>query len=315
MNFHPYCNLGIGHLGKYHGLPIVEMHAAMRNDYGNIIRIPGLLGRSDTLLTYKPAIFEKVFRTEGPFPERRGLETFIYYRKKVRPEIFGNTGGLLSEHGEKWLDVRSKVNPVMLQPRVVKMYVGKVDQIVDEFLIKMRMMRDPVTMEMTNRFGHQLNCWALETVGELALDERLGLLNDTPNHHGSTIINVTHEINFLRCAFQIFSLHSFFTKFYFLLIAQNVKDFFVLAYELDVALSVWKFYKTPKFHKLMEVFDQMTETIMFYVDKAVARLDARDQFNNEAGDRSVLEKLLMIDRRIAIVMAFDMLFAGVDTVN
>lgn len=177
--------------GKYHGLPIVEMHAAMRNDFGDIIRIPGLLGRTDMLLTYKPCIFEKVFRTEGPFPERRGLETFIYYRKKVRPEIFGDTGGLLSEHGEKWLDVRSKVNPVMLQPRVVKMYVSKVDQIADEFLCKMRKMRDPLTLEMTNKFGHELNCWALETVGELALDERLGLLDDTQNHHGSTIINVS----------------------------------------------------------------------------------------------------------------------------
>lgn len=94
-----------------------------------------------------------------------------------------------------------------------------------------------------------------------------------------------------------------------------MKDFFVLAYEFDVALSIWKFYKTPKFYKLMNVFDQMTETIMFYVDRAVARLDARAQSNNEASDRSVLEKLLMIDRRIAIVMAFDMLFAGVDTVE
>lgn len=166
------------------------MHAALRDDYGEIVRIPGLLGRADTLITYKPCIFEKVFRTEGPFPERRGLETFIYYRKKVRPEIFGDTGGLLSEHGQKWLDVRSKVNPVMLQPKVVKMYVGKVDQIVGEFLTKMRMIRDPNTLEMPNNFGHELNCWALETVGELALDERLGVLNNTQNHHGATIINV-----------------------------------------------------------------------------------------------------------------------------
>lgn len=102
----------------------------------------------------------------------------------------------------------------------------------------------------------------------------------------------------------------------FIISLQSVKDFFILAYELDVALSIWKYYKTPKFYKLMDVFDQMTATIMLYVDKAVARLDARDQLNNnEAGDRSVLEKLLMIDRRIAIVMAFDMLLAGVDTVT
>lgn len=65
----------------------------------------------------------------------------------------------------------------------------------------------------------------------------------------------------------------------------------------------------------MNVFDQMTGTIMQYIDKAVARLDANDRLASTASDRSVLEKLLLIDRRIAIVMAFDMILAGVDTVN
>lgn len=65
----------------------------------------------------------------------------------------------------------------------------------------------------------------------------------------------------------------------------------------------------------MNVFDQMTETIMYYVDRSVNRLDVVDQSKSEASDRSVLEKLLLIDRRIAIVMAFDMILAGVDTVR
>lgn len=65
----------------------------------------------------------------------------------------------------------------------------------------------------------------------------------------------------------------------------------------------------------MNIFDQMTETIMFYVDKAVQRLDANERPRSDASDRSVLEKLLLIDRRIAMVMAFDMILAGVDTVD
>lgn len=93
-----------------------------------------------------------------------------------------------------------------------------------------------------------------------------------------------------------------------------MKEFFILAYELDVALSFWKYFKTPKFNKLIKVFDQMTETIMYYVDQAVRRLDAEDQAKTNA-DRSVLEKLLLIDRRVAIIMAFDMILAGVDTVR
>lgn len=88
-----------------------------------------------------------------------------------------------------------------------------------------------------------------------------------------------------------------------------------MAYELDVALSFWKYYKTPKFYKLMNIFDQMTEIIMLYVDNAVKRLEERGQLESDASYRSVLEKLLLIDRRIAIVMAFDMLLAGVDTVK
>lgn len=36
---------------------------------------------------------------------------------------------------------------------------------------------------------------------------------------------------------------------------------------------------------------------------------------DDAREQSVLEKLLKIDRRVAIIMALDMLMAGVDTVG
>lgn len=179
--------------GKYHDLSIVDMHRAMRSEFGDIVRLPGFLGRADTLITFKATIFEKVFRTESQFPRRRGLESFIYYRKNVRPEVFGDTGGLLSEHGEKWLEVRSKVNPVMLQPKVVKMYIDKVDQVVLEFIGKMRTMRHADSLEMPDNFGHELNRWALESVGVIALDERLGVLHDDNHVHGQQIINVSER--------------------------------------------------------------------------------------------------------------------------
>lgn len=268
--------------GKYHGLQIVDMHRALRSDYGQMVRIPGLLGRSDTVLTFDPRMFEKVFRTEGAHPKRRGIETFTYYRKKVRPEVFGETGGLISEHGAQWFAARSKINPVMLQPKTVKMYVDKVDGVAKDMRRKVRALRNADTLEMPSDFGNELNKWALESIGVIALDDRLGaLMNDTAE--GRQIIEL-------------------------------VKNFFVLTYELDVAPSVWKYYKTPQFKKLMSVFDQMTALIMKYVDRAVVRLDQTNGSSTDAEDRSILEKLLKIDRRIAVVMAFDMLLAGVDTV-
>lgn len=77
---------------------------------------------------------------------------------------------------------------------------------------------------------------------------------------------------------------------------------------------IWKYYETKSFRRLMKVFDEMNEIIMPKVDKAVQRLEASNHTNSEKTDRSVLEKLLEINESIAVVMAFDMLMAGIDTV-
>lgn len=63
----------------------------------------------------------------------------------------------------------------------------------------------------------------------------------------------------------------------------------------------------------MDVFDEITNIIKGHVDAAVQRLDASK--GSDRSDRSVLEKLLEINREIAIVMALDMLMAGIDTVS
>lgn len=63
----------------------------------------------------------------------------------------------------------------------------------------------------------------------------------------------------------------------------------------------------------MDVLDEMTKFIMKYVDNAMQRLDASSC--SDRSDRSVLEKLLKINRELAIVMVYDMIMAGVDTVR
>lgn len=155
------------------------MHKALKDQYGDLVKLPGMLGRKEIVVAFDPVIFEKVFRTEGIWPGRRGLETFVHYRKNVRPDVFVKTGGLLTEDGEKWSDVRSQVNPVLLQPKTVRMYIEKTDQVVKEFVEQIRDIRDPKTLETPNTFGQNLKCWSLESIGLIALDERLGVLKST----------------------------------------------------------------------------------------------------------------------------------------
>lgn len=62
----------------------------------------------------------------------------------------------------------------------------------------------------------------------------------------------------------------------------------------------------------MTVLDELTTIIMAKVDEAVIRLDKNP--SQDSDSQSVLEKLLKVNRDVAVVMAFDMLLAGVDTV-
>ena len=56
-----------------------------------------MFGRPEMVLTFSVNDAEKLFRFEGQFPYRRGIETFAYYRQKIRPDIFAEYGGLGSE--------------------------------------------------------------------------------------------------------------------------------------------------------------------------------------------------------------------------
>lgn len=56
---------------------------------------------------------------------------------------------------------------------------------------------------------------------------------------------------------------------------------------------------------------------MKYVDDAVIRLEKAEKEGivNERDANSVLYKLLKINKDYAVLMSFDMLFAGIDTVS
>lgn len=52
-----------------------------------------------------------------------------------------------------------------------------------------------------------------------------------------------------------------------------------------------------------------------FIDAALEKLQQKAKDGDESGEMSVLEKLLQIDRNLAIMMSLDMLMAGVDTVS
>lgn len=80
--------------GRYKDLPLDQLVASFRRDYGSIARFPGVLGQKDMIMTFLPEDIETILRTEGKFPERRSLESFVYFRKTLRPDLYPAGAGL-----------------------------------------------------------------------------------------------------------------------------------------------------------------------------------------------------------------------------
>ncbi|XP_037955925.1 cytochrome P450 12b1, mitochondrial [Teleopsis dalmanni] len=266
--------------GKLHNANLIDMHTILHSTYGDIFRIKGMLGKPDYVFTYNANDVEHVYRNEGVWPIRLGLDSFTYYRKVKRPDIFQGIGGLVSEQGKMWADIRNKVNPILMKVQNVRQNLPQIDEIANEFLIKLEALRDPETNMLSNNFHDELKMWAFESISLIALNTRMGLLSESPD------VNA-HKL------------------------AKNMSDMFQYSYEYDVTPSFWKYVETPGFKRLIRTYENITEITISYIEAAMKRFEAEG--NKEA--ISVLEKLCRLDKKIAIVMVMDMLMAGIDTTS
>ena len=133
---------------------------------------------------------------------------------------------------------------------------------------------------MPKDFGEEIKKWSFEAISSIALNRRLGLItSDIPDEKVVRLANA-------------------------------MALFFQLSYEFDVLPSFWKYYESARFKTLMKTFDDISEITISFIDETLKEFAQHDHKE----ENSVLEKLLKIDKQVALVMAMDMLMAGIDTV-
>lgn len=82
----------------------------------------------------------------------------------------------------------------MMQPKTVKLYVGDVESITNDFIERIRVIRDEQN-EMPADFSNELNKWSLESISYIALSRRLGLLKETDSSSkGQQLIEVCWRV-------------------------------------------------------------------------------------------------------------------------
>ncbi|XP_047991754.1 cytochrome P450 CYP12A2-like isoform X2 [Leguminivora glycinivorella] len=244
----------------------------------------GITPRATLLVLFEPQHFEQVYKAEEYNPLRPGFETVQYYRDVLRKERFGGYYSLLSAQGPQWRDFRTKVNPALLKPELVKIYAPALGEIAEEMVERLtRLSKEGDYLQ--NNFGLEMTKWSLESLALVSLGTRLGCLQDN--------LKEDHPARqLMKCA----------------------NDIHELSFKLEFLPSLWKYFATPIFKKLMKTYDLQWDISAMYIDEAKKLAKERGSDVPEK-DKSILEKLIAIDERVAILMANEMLMAGIDTVS
>ncbi|KAJ8962682.1 hypothetical protein NQ318_001079 [Aromia moschata] len=175
------------YVGEYHDVPRQEFYKRLKDDYGNITVLKGLMGRKPSVLLFDSSDMETLFRNTGPYPIRQGLESVVYYRNRVRDDVFQGVGGVLTVQGEEWFKLRTMANPILMQPRVAQKYIGVMDTIASELIENINYFAEQnVNSEMPEDFIKELYKWSLESIGVVALNRRLAYRSSVHETTGQT---------------------------------------------------------------------------------------------------------------------------------
>jgi cytochrome P450 len=240
--------------------------------------------REDIVFLFNPELCEKVYRAAGGQPLRPGFDALRHTRNQ---DELTNQGakGLLTSNGEEWHEFRSKVQQPMLRPKSTLRYTPDLEAIAEDFIQKKIMdKRDTSTMQVGSDFLDDLYKWSLESVSCLALNARLGCLEP----------NLPADSDQMR-------------------IIRGVSDILSNSMYLDNSLQTWRLFPGPRLRKFQRGYNTFKELSSVYITQAIKDIKAKK--GEETGDPSLLEMFFDrgCDEATAIVMALDMMFAGIDT--
>ncbi|KAH8321390.1 hypothetical protein KR074_003554, partial [Drosophila pseudoananassae] len=271
--------------GEFHDISIVDYASAMRNRYGDIFIIPGMFGKKDWVTTFSTKDIEMVFRNEGIWPQRDTFASLVHFRTKVRPDIYGESIGLVVSQEEEWGKLRSALNPIFMQPKGLKAYYEPLSNINNEFIERIKEIRDPKTLEVPEDFMEEINRLIFDSLALVAFDRQMGLIRKNRNNPDAlTMFRITRDI--LKYIFK-----------------------------LDVQPSMWRVFPTPTYRKLMQLLNESVEVAQKLLKDTQEKLEERRLAGGEINSNSMLQRMMAVDPKMATVMSLDVLFAGVDATS
>ncbi len=218
--------------------PSTYHHALLQNHqrYGDIFK-ETICGHTVVHL-FDPEFVKAVYGADGKMPHIAPLlETTQRYRK-----LRDLSPGLGNINGEEWYRLRSAVQQMMMRPKAVSMFLPHVNEVLDDFLARIRRIRDPST-GFVSGFRNEILKWNLESSAMTCFERRLGCFECESDSHQQRMIQVTLDI-------------------------------FSLALKLRFSIPWFKVFSTPTWKRMMAKEDQFFSDGQKLVDEAVTDIKA-----------------------------------------
>ncbi|XP_033343108.2 putative cytochrome P450 301a1, mitochondrial isoform X2 [Megalopta genalis] len=269
-------------IGDFQIQSVDKVSRRLYDEYGDIVKMEGLLGRPDMVFIYDANEIERIFRQEERMPYRPSMPSLNYYKHVLRRDFFRGNAGVIAVHGEDWYNFRSKVQQVMLQPRTARMYISSIEEASLAFLQRISAIRDE-NNEVPDDFLNEVHKWSLESIARVALDVRLGCMDDNANAETQKLIDA-------------------------------VCTFFVNVGVLELKIPFWRLFNTPTWLQYVNALDTIVDTTSKYTEAALARIRKAKDNDKEP---SLLERVLTLenDTKLATILSLDLFLVGIDTTS
>ena len=240
-----------------------------------------------------PADVAKVMRAEPKYPQRFKFPVLKYYREK-RQKI----PGVFFADGPEWYKHRSVISKRMLRPKEVADYASGFNEIITDFIHRLRTVREPCGSEKENEvcdLDKELFKWSFESVAEMLFDKRFGCLEPVVNKEAETFIKA-------------------------------VGDFLYNSMGIGF-LPIWfyKIYETKQFKAFSSSLDTMYEYAELFIARKINELEKQEESESHnpsepaERDKAGFFEFLLSSGKLTkddlLASVIDVLFAGVDTTS
>ncbi|ALC40607.1 Cyp49a1 [Drosophila busckii] len=272
-------------IGMYKISELDKIMHELHVNYGKMAKVGGLIGHPDLLFVFDGDEIRNIFKKEEAMPHRPSMPSLRHYKGELRRDFFGDVAGLIGVHGPKWEAFRQEVQQILLQPQTAKKYIKPLNDIASEFMLRIEEMRNE-QQQLPDNFLHELYKWALESVGRVSLDTRLGCLKPEGSAEAQQII-------------------------------EAINTFFWAVPELELRMPLWRLYPTKAYRSFVRALDQFSAICMKHIGQTMDKAAARKAQPEHEADISIVERIVRKtgNRKLAAVLALDLFLVGVDTTS